>query len=50
MTMERSFVNYEEGFAVCCWEAPSRDELRQLFMKAGAAFDRIIGVEELTHG
>lgn len=46
--MDRAFVNYEEGFACCCWEAPADSDLRQLFMKAGAPFDRILEVEEIS--
>lgn len=44
----KAYVNYEEGFACCCWDAPSKSDLRQLFMKSGAPFDRIIEVEEIT--
>jgi hypothetical protein len=50
MKMENAFVNYDEGFACCCWTAPTLNELRQLFVRAGAPFDRIVQVEEMTAG
>ncbi|MBN2587861.1 MAG: DUF4242 domain-containing protein [Candidatus Fermentibacteraceae bacterium] len=48
MKMDRAYINYDEGLACCCWNAPSEEDLRQLFMKAGAPFDRILEVEEMT--
>mgnify|MGYP006284426555 CR=1 FL=1 len=47
MKMERAFVNWEEGFAVCCWSAPSEVDLAGLFEKAGVPFERIIQVQEM---
>jgi len=48
MTMERAFLNYEEGFACCCWSAPSAGALAALFARAEAPHERIITVEEYT--
>lgn len=48
MTFERSFVNWKEGFCLCCWNAPSAEALRDLFERTGVPFDRILQVEE--HG
>jgi hypothetical protein len=46
MSMDRAYVNAEEGFACCCWNAPSREELAGLFEKAGTPFERMMRVEE----
>jgi hypothetical protein len=46
MRFDRSFMNWEEGFGVCCWDAPSREELEAVFKKAGTPFERMITVEE----
>ncbi len=50
MTMDRSYINPQEGFACCCWEAPSRESLAELFSKAGALFDSMIQVTEYSAG
>lgn len=46
--MERAYVNREEGFACCVWTAPSREALEGLFGKAGASFEKMTEVEEMT--
>jgi hypothetical protein len=46
MSFERSFMNWEEGLGICCWDAPSRDELEALFRKAGVPFEKMLTVEE----
>ena len=46
MTFERSFMNWDEGFGVCCWTAPSREDLEGLFEKAGTPYEQIVPVEE----
>jgi len=46
MAFIRSYMNWEEGYGVCCWESPSKDQLEALFMKAGTPFTSIIAVEE----
>ncbi|MCK5133337.1 MAG: hypothetical protein KAR40_14445 [Candidatus Sabulitectum sp.] len=50
MTMDRSYINPQEGFACCCWDAPSRESLVELFNKAGALFDSMIPVTEYSAG
>lgn len=50
MTMERSFINEEKGFACCCWNAPSTEELASLFSRAGAEYSGMIPVHEFTGG
>ncbi len=46
MTYERSFVNWNEGMCICCWDAPSEVKLAELFRKAGTPFEKIVPVEE----
>lgn len=46
MKFERSFMNWEEGLGICCWEAPSVAALGKLFDKAGTPYDKMIPVEE----
>ena len=46
MTFERSFVNWEKGVGVCCWDAPSQEKLEALFRDAGKPFETVIPVEE----
>jgi hypothetical protein len=48
MTMDRAYLNSDEGYACCCWNAPSREALGALFEQAGAAVERILQVEEMT--
>ncbi|HRY61876.1 MAG TPA: hypothetical protein P5266_06710 [Candidatus Fermentibacter sp.] len=48
MSMERAFLNYDEGFGCCCWSAPSAEDLAALFDRAGAAHEKIVPVEEMT--
>jgi hypothetical protein len=48
MSMEKAYLNYDEGFACCCWSAPSADELSALFDRVGAPHERIIPVEVMT--
>ena len=46
MTMDRAYLNVDEGFGMCCWDAPSVDALKALFEKAGTPFERMLAVEE----
>jgi hypothetical protein len=48
MTMIRAFINGDEGFAMCCWDAPSKADLEALFKKAGTPFERMLQVDERT--
>jgi len=50
MTMDRSYINPEEGFVCCCWNAPSRESLVRLFERAGTVFDSMIPVTEYSAG
>jgi hypothetical protein len=47
MKMDRAYINYDEGLACCCWEAPCKDDLKQLFIKARTPFEKMIQVEEM---
>ena len=42
MTFERSFMNWDEGVGVCCWDAPSKEALAELFEKSGTPFEKMI--------
>ena len=46
MTFERSYMNWEEGVGLCCWEAPDKEKLADLFRQAGTPYDKMIEVEE----
>ncbi len=46
MKFERSFMNWTEGFGICCWEAPSKDTLSALFDEVGTPWDAMVEVEE----
>jgi hypothetical protein len=46
LKFDRSYNNWEEGVGVCCWEAPSKEALEELFNRAGTPFERMIEVEE----
>ncbi len=48
MSMDKAYLNVDEGFACCCWTAPSVQALTELFDRAGAPHERIIPVEEMT--
>jgi len=39
-------VNFEEGVGVCCWKAPSKEKLAELFTQANTPFEGIVAVEE----
>jgi len=47
MSFERSYMNWQEGVGVCCWDAPSKEELEALFRKASVSFEKMVPVEEL---
>ena len=44
--MERAYMNRNEGFVTCCWNAPDRESVETLFKNAGAPYEKIIEVEE----
>ena len=48
MTMERAYLSPGEGFAACCWNAPSREAPEELFTRTGTPFEKMQEVEEIT--
>jgi hypothetical protein len=46
MSMDRAYLNLEEGFGTCCWNASSVDGLKALFEQAGTPFEKMVAVEE----
>lgn len=46
--MERAYVDQETGKVSCCWTAPDRQQVADLFKKAGVVFESITMVEEAT--
>jgi len=48
MTMDRAYSNPDEGFVCCCWNAPSRNALENLFRKAGVPFESMREVSEFA--
>ncbi len=46
MTLDRAFLNKQEGHTICCWNAPSVEKLKDLFKKAATPFDKMFEVEE----
>lgn len=43
--MDRAYLNAEEGLAVCCWDAPGKDKIEDLFQKAGVSPVQIVEVD-----
>ncbi|TKJ40628.1 hypothetical protein CEE37_06595 [candidate division LCP-89 bacterium B3_LCP] len=48
--MERAYVDKESGKVACCWIADSRQQVTELFNKAGVAVDSIAQVDEALEG
>ncbi len=46
LIFERSYLNWEEGFGICCWTAPSKEELEAVFKKVGTPYESMLAVEE----
>jgi len=46
MTLDRAYLNTDEGLAVCCWNAPSKEAIEELFNNSGVKFEKITAVEE----
>jgi len=44
--MERAYMDKETGRVSCCWSAPNREKVANLFKKAGVVFEAITQVEE----
>ena len=43
--MENAFVDHAAGQAICCWNAPDRASIEQLFAKANVQPESIREVE-----
>lgn len=46
MTMDRAYVNPDDGFVCCCWNAPSKEALEGLFNAARTPFQTMLPVTE----
>ncbi len=45
MVFERSYLNWEEGVGICCWDAPSKEALAALFDEVGTPYVSMVEVE-----
>ena len=48
--MDRPFVESDSGNTTCVWKAPSADDLKALFEKAGVELLSITPVDEVIAG
>ncbi len=39
-------MNWTEGLGICCWDAPSKDLLANLFDEVGTPWETMVEVEE----
>ena len=46
LKMERAYVDKESGRVSCCWSANDKQQVADLFGKAGVNFESITTVEE----
>ncbi len=46
--MDRAYVSEDRTQAICCWNAPSKEEVETLFEKAHAPYESITPVEEMA--
>lgn len=46
--MERAYVDAENGRTICCWEAGAKEQLEELFARAGVAYESISCVAEIV--
>jgi hypothetical protein len=44
--MERAYVDEDNSQAICCWSAPDRKSIEQLFAKANVRVESIRNVVE----
>ena len=44
--MERAYVDKESGRVACCWTAGNREQVVDLFKRAGVVVDTISQVDE----
>lgn len=47
LQMERAYVDSESGKTICCWDAPGRQPMVELFKRAGVVFETIAPVTEV---
>jgi hypothetical protein len=48
LMMDKAYVDEVKGQAICCWEAPDRKSVEDLFMKAQIQPESIREVTEYT--
>lgn len=48
LTMDKAYIDKAKGQAICCWEAPDRKSIEDLFAKAQVQTDSIREVVEYT--
>jgi len=46
LKMERAYVDKESGRVACCWSADNREQVVDLFKRAGVVVDSISQVDE----
>ena len=47
LRMERAYVDAESGKTICCWQAAGREQIVDLFKRAGCVFEAISPVTEV---
>ncbi len=45
--MERAYVDAESGKTICCWLAGNREQIVDLFKRAGVHYENVAGVIEV---
>ena len=48
MVMNRAYVDANEGQAICCWDAPDKNSIEDLFSKVGVQTESIREVVEYS--
>ncbi|MFH1862400.1 MAG: nickel-binding protein [bacterium] len=48
LKMDRAYLDAESGRVTCCWNAPDRQQVVDLFKRAGVVFETITQVEEIS--
>ena len=48
--MDRAFVESDSGNTTCVWKAPSEEDLKALFEKAGVELLSVTPVDEVVSG
>jgi hypothetical protein len=47
LKMDRAYVDAGSGKTICCWEAGSLEQIRELFERAGVIMESIAPVTEV---